>query len=170
MTVRSNPRILIVYLVFPLILAAGIAAPFVIGLFYGLIALAAVAFLTWTLLKIIRRLLATRIETLTDEVVFHLQGDEKIVFPWKQVRLAGVARTADDSGAPRARRRDRRVFIYSETNDKMFAVTDEFADLDALVAELREKTDFHDIVLAPAETLKDRLREIVGHPSNAGNG
>ncbi len=160
-TVRSNPRILIVYVVLPLILAAGVGAPFVIGPLLGIIAFAAAAFFAWQLLKLTRRQLATRIETLTDEVVFHLHGDEKIVFAWDEVRIAGMALTSDDSGTPL--RKGRRVFLYNEKADKMFAVTDEFAGLDTLAAELRGKTEYHEIVLAPGETLKDRLREIVGH-------
>jgi hypothetical protein len=167
MTVRSNPRILIIYIFLPLVLAAGIAAPFVIGIFYGLIALAAALFFVWQLVKLTRRQLATRIETLTDEILFTVHGDEKIAFPWDQIRISGVALTADDTGTPR--KKERRLFIYSEANDKMFAVTDEFANLDALADELRAKTDFHDIVLSPGETLKDRLREIVGHPPNGDN-
>jgi hypothetical protein len=164
MTVRSNPRILLVYVILPLVLAAGIGAPFVIGIIGGLIALAAAAFFVWQLLKLTRRQLATRIETLTDEVAFHLHGDEKIVFPWDEVRISGVALTSDAAGVPR--KKGRRLFIYCEKTDKMFAVTDEFAGLDSLAEELRAKTEFHDIVLSPGETLKDRLREIVGHPPN----
>ena len=161
MTVRSNPRILVVYLILPLILAAGVGALFVIGPLFGIIALAAAGFFAWQLLKLTRRQLATRIETLTDEVVFHLHGDEKVAFAWEDVRIAGIALTADDGGTPR--KKDRRVFLYNEKADKMFAVTDEFEGLDALAGELREKTEYHEIVLAPGETLKDRLREIVGH-------
>ena len=44
----------------------------------------------------------------------------------------------------------------------MFALTDEFENLDGLAAELRQRTDFREIDLSPGETLKDRLLRIVG--------
>ncbi len=162
MTVRSNPRILFVYIVLPVVIALGIAAPFVLGVLYGLVALAAALFFVWQFVRLTRRQLATRIETLTDEIVFRLHGDEKIVVDWKQVSIAGFATATDAAG--RSRRRDRRLFIYNETEDRLLSLTDEFENLDGLAAELRGKVDFRELVLAPGETLKDKLRELVGHP------
>ncbi len=162
MTVRSNPRILIVYIALPVILAAAVAAPFLLGLLYGIVAIAAAVFFAWQLLRLTRRQLATRIETLTDDIVFTLHGDEKIVMPWEKIRMAGFALHADSSG--QTTRRDRRLFVYNETEDRMFTLTDEFADMDGLAAELRGKTDFRELVLAPGETLKEKLRGLVGGP------
>ncbi len=162
MTVRSNPRILLVYIILPVVIGLGIAAPFVIGVLYGLVALAAALFFAWQIVRLTRRQLATRIETLTDEIVFRLHGDEKVVLAWKQVRVAGLAASTDAAG--RSRRRDRRLFIYNETEDRLLTLTDEFENLDGLAAELREKVDFHELTLAPGETLKEKLREMVGHP------
>ena len=168
MTVRSNPRILAVYIILPLIVGAGAVAPFVLGVLFGLVALAAALFFVWQLLKLTRRQLATRIETLTDEVVFNLHGDEKISFPWDKIRIAGLALQTDV--ADTRRRNNRRLFIYNEETDRMFVVTDEFESLDRLAAELREKTDFRELELSPGETLKERLRELVGRPKNGDNG
>jgi hypothetical protein len=162
MTVRSNPRILFVYVVLPVILAAGIAAPFLLGLLYGLIALAAAAFLAWQLHRLTRRQLATRIETLTDELVFRLHGDEKITMPWQSIRIAGFALHADEAGV--TTKKDRRLFVYNEAEDRMFTLTNEFENLDGLASELREKTDFRELILGPGETLKEKLRGIVGGP------
>jgi hypothetical protein len=112
------------------------------------------------MLKLTRRQLSTRVETLTDEILFVMHGDEKVCFPWEKIRIAGMAVEQDSAG--RMRTKERRLFIYNEENDKMFALSDEFENLDALAAELREHADFQEIVLATGETLKAKLRELVG--------
>ena len=160
MTVRSNPRILVVYLLLPVIVAMGVAAPFVIGFFYGLVALVAAGFFAWSMVRLVRRQLATRVETLTEEMLFRLHGDEKILVPWEKIRFSGVALVTDKTGAPT--RKDRRLFIYYEEEDRLLTLTDEFENMDGLATELRGKTDFRELVLAEGETLKDKLRELVG--------
>jgi hypothetical protein len=160
MTVRSNPRVLAVYLLMPLVIGVGVAAPFVIGVFYGLVALVAAGFFVWSMVRLTRRQLATRVETLTDEILFRLHGDEKILVPWEKVRFSGVALVTDKAGSPV--RKGRRLFIYNEEEDRLLTLTDEFENMDGLAAELRGKTDFRELVLAEGETLKQKLRELVG--------
>jgi hypothetical protein len=176
MTLRSNPRILALYAVIPGVVALGLVALWLLGILVGLIALAAALALAWQLARMTRRQLATRIETLTDEILFTLHGDEKVVFPWEKIRLAGIATDEDlrptrdtgarDTGARRTRAHAhaRRLFVYNEEEDRMFAVTDEFEDLDGLAAELRTRTEFREISLASGETLKGRLKELLAEP------
>ncbi len=154
MTVRSNPRILVVVILLPVLVAAAIGSIFLLGPLIGLIILAVILFSTYQLWKLIRRQLATRVETLTDELLFNLHGDEKVFFPWEKVRICGFA---TEEG-----RKDRRLFVYNEEADKMFTLTDEFEDLDGLAKELRQKSEFRELVLAPGETLKEKLRELIG--------
>ena len=161
-TARSNPRILIIYLFIPVILLAGIGALFLLGILYGLVALAAAVFLSWSLVRLTRRQLATRVETLTDEILFTLHGEEKHSFPWDKIRISGIATEQGADGT--VRRKERRLFIYREEDDQLIAITDEFQNLDGLAAELRERTHFREILLAPGETLKGKLRELVGEP------
>jgi uncharacterized SAM-binding protein YcdF (DUF218 family) len=168
MTVRSNPRILAMYAVIPGVVALGLVALAFLGILFGLIALAAALVLAWQLARMTRRQLATRIETLTDEVLFTLYGDEKVVFPWEKIKLAGIATDEDTlpaGGSSRRRRgRTRRLFVYNEEADRMFAVTDEFENLEGLAAELRGRTRFREITLAHGETLKGRLKELLAEP------
>jgi uncharacterized membrane protein len=159
MTVRSNPRIVIVFTVVPVIILAGVGLLFLLGVWLGLLALAAALFLSWTILRFARRQLSSQVETLADEIVFTLLGSERLALPWKQVRVAGIA---TDVAARKRRGRARRLFVYDEQDDRMFALTDEFENLDGLASELREKTDFREIELSPGETLKDRLLRLVG--------
>jgi uncharacterized membrane protein len=161
MTVRSNPRILIVFTTIPVIILVAAGLLFLLGVLVGLLALAVAVFISWTILRITRRQLSSCVETLTDEIVFNLLGDEKLALPWKQVRVSGIA---TERSARRRRERERRLFVYDEQDDRMFALTDEFENLDGLAAELRQKTDFREIELSPGETLKDRLLQLVGQP------
>ena len=160
MSVRSNPRLLLVYALAPIGVGLGVGAIFLLGPLFGLIVLALALFMAWSMLKFLRRQTSTRLETLTDEIVFTLNDGDKVVYPWENIRVAGIAVEQDDAGRPRAR--SRRLFLYNEQDDKMIALTDEFENLDALAAELRKKTDFREILLVPGETLKGKLREIVG--------
>jgi hypothetical protein len=162
MTVRSNPRILVIFTVIPVVVLAGIGMLFVLGILYGLFALGAAFLISWSLLKITRRQLATQIETLEDEVVFELRGDEKLPFRWEKVRIAGFARM--HTPPRRQRGSGRTLFVYNEQDDRLITVSDEFENLDGLAVELSEKTDFREIVLSRGETLRGKLREIVGYP------
>jgi hypothetical protein len=161
MTVRSNPRILVVFTVVPVIILAAAGLLFLLGALFGLLALALGIFISWTILRFTRRQLSSRVETFTDRIVFNLLGDETLAVPWNQVRVAGIA---TEPSARRRRERGRRLFVYDEQDDRMFALTDEFEDLDSLAAELRQKTDFRVIELSSGESLKDRLLQLVGQP------
>jgi len=161
MTVRSNPRILIIFTVVPVIVLAAVGLLFVLGALFGILALAAGLFISWTIARFTRRQLSSRVETRDDGIVFTMVGDETSSMPWAQVRFSGIA----TDPAPRRRRgRHRRLFVYDEQDDRMFALTDEFENLDGLAAELRQKTDFREIELSRGETLKDRLLQLVGNP------
>jgi hypothetical protein len=161
MTVRSNPRILVVFTVVPVIILAAAGLLFLLGALFGLIALALGVFVSWTILRFTRRQLSSQVETLADQIVFNLLGDERLALPWKRVRAAGIA---TEPSARRRRERDRRLFVYDEQDDRMFALTDEFENLDDLAAELRQKTNFCEIELSPGEKLKDRLLQLIGRP------
>jgi len=160
MTIRSNPRLLVAYALIPVIVGLGIGAIFLLGPVIGGITLAVAAFFAWSVLKLLRRQSSARLETLTDEIVFTIPGEDKVVYSWDKIRITGIAVEHDDAGRPRLR--ERRLFLYNEQDDKMIALTDEFEGLDLLANELRARTDFREIQLIPGETLKGKLREIVG--------
>jgi hypothetical protein len=161
MTVRSNPRILVIVTVIPVILLAGIGMLVLLGMSYGLIALVLAMLAAWSVLRFIRYQLAACIETTEDQIVVTRRGGEKIHFPWNKVRLSGIATPA----TPRRRtpRNTRNLFVYNQQDDRLISVTDEFEDLDGLAAELRARTDFRNIALSRGETLNEKLRELAGH-------
>jgi hypothetical protein len=159
-TLRSNPRILGVYALIPVLIAAGVGSIWLLGPLFGIIALLFAGILAWSVLKLARRQLATRVETLTDELLVVLHGDEKVSLPWDAIRLTGFALEQREDGT--TREKDRRLFVYNEKDDKLIVLTDEFEGLDGLAGELRERAEFREIALLPGETLKEKLRELVG--------
>jgi hypothetical protein len=158
MTVSSNPRILAGIVLALVLIAAGIAAFFLLGLVGGVLAVAAALFVDMNLLRLLRRQLATRIETSTDRILFTLAGNETASFPWEKISFAGSVTSADGHG----RRGDPRLFVYDEPDDRLMSIPGEYENVDTLAAELREKTDFRELALARGETLKDKLRELIG--------
>jgi len=155
-TLKSNPRLLLVYLFIPCALALGGLAFWMGGGLWGVIILAGGALIAWTLLKFTRRQMKTCIESGEEGLTFSLYGEEKAVLPWPSVRLAGMAQEEGKG------HRGRKLFVYQEEGDKLFTVPDEFERFEALVAEVRGRTDFREIPLGKTETLKDKLRELLG--------
>ncbi len=157
MTIASNPRLLVVWLALPLLLAAGAAVIPLMGLLFGVIALVIAAFIAWTLAKMVRRQMRTRIEVDEDGARFVLYGEETLTFPWPAVRLAGLAVEQGKRG-----RRARRLFVYREEGDHLMTVPEEFERFDELAAEVRRLAPvFHELELAPGEPLKERLRALL---------
>jgi uncharacterized protein (DUF58 family) len=155
MTLRSNPRIILLYILLLLIIAAGAAMIPLLGLLFGLAALGAALFIAYSMGRLIRRQLRTRIETRAEGLIFTLYGEEKVEFPWNAIRLAGF------SLEPGRRGMDKRLFVYREDTDRLFAVSREFENLDALAAEIGEKMELREVILAPGEILKQKLADLL---------
>jgi hypothetical protein len=155
-TLKSNPRLLLVYLFIPCAVALGGLAFWMGGGLWGVIILAGGGLIAWSLLKFTRRQLATRIESNEEGISFSLYGEDTYMFPWSSVRLAGIAQEEGKG------RRGRKLFVYREEGDKLFMVPDEFENFEALVAEVRSRSDFREISLGKTDVLKEKLREMLG--------
>jgi len=162
MTLLSNPRLAVFGLILPLLLATGISVFFLMGPLYGVAATAIAAFVDWTMFKILRRQLRTTVTVDGDGARFDLYGEERIDIPWPEATLVGLAVEKGARG-----RRARQLFFYTEGVDRLMVVPAEFARFADLVEETRRRSPtFRDIALAAGETLKERLRSLVG-PSPA---
>jgi hypothetical protein len=71
-------------------------------------------------------------------------------YEWDEISRAGYA-------VPRDKRERPVIFIYEEEQDRLITIPDEFEEFKALLGEVRRHTDFEDIVLAPGETVEQRL-------------
>jgi hypothetical protein len=152
-TFLSNPRLIPASLLMPLSIAAGIALFLIFGLLIGIVALAAGVFFCYSMVKFLARQLASRVETGEDGIRFTFFGEETLTFPWEKIRLAGIA---EEAGARK------RLFAYSDDADRFVAIPDEFQGFDGLVAEVRSRTAFQEITLSSGETLKEKLKALLG--------
>jgi hypothetical protein len=158
MTLLSNPRLAVFGFIMPILLAAGISVFFLMGPIYGVVGTGIAAFVDWTMLKILRRQLRTTVTVDGEGARFDLYGEERIDIPWPEATLVGLAVTEGARG-----RRARQVFLYAEGVDRLMVVPGEFARFADFVEETRRcSPTFRDISLAPGETLKERLRSLVG--------
>ncbi len=134
---------------------AAAAAFAFLGQAAGIIACLAALVAGWVLAVFVKRQLASRIRTGADGISFTLYGADVRSFAWGDIRMAGAVED------PAGRRPRRKLFVYKEDGDVLIVIPDEFAGFDSLGAEIRGKTRFHDITLAPGEELKDRLKGLL---------
>jgi hypothetical protein len=157
MTRLSNPRLAVFALALPALLAVGIAVFPLMGPIYGILAIAAAAFVDWTMLKILRRQMKTTVTVDEEGARFNLYGEEKVGFAWSEIALVGLAVEQERRGP-----RGRQLFFYKEDGDRLMVVPAEFERFADLEAETRRcATGFRDIVLASGETLKLKLRPLL---------
>ena len=155
-TVRSNPRILALFIVLPAIVAAGVAMIYLLGAAIGLAALAFAIYFAYMLGKMGLQQLRTRIKTDDDGIVFTLHNGQKAEFPWTSITLAGI------SVEPEKRGTLERLFVYRGDSDRLMAVTREFENFDGLAAEVRAKVELRNVTLASGEGLKAKLKSLLG--------
>ena len=152
MTIRSNPKLLIVPAVIVVLFGCALAA-FAVGPALGIIGLVVAAYLSFILARFVQKQLRCAVEVREEGFSLDLYGEEKVKIVWEQVSHLGTARE----------QRGRRVlFLYREDEDKLLQVPDEFERFDELVAEVAPHGQMMEIELEQDETLKDRLRSIVG--------
>lgn len=149
-TFTSNPRMIM------LVLLMILAAAFVVFLFAigssiaGLISLVVIGYLEFQAGRHLNGQLTSSVVTNDEGVTVQHAGIGIRTFPWEQISRAGYA-------VPRNKRERPVVFIYNEEDDRLITIPDEFESFRSLMAEVRRRTDFEDIVLAPDETLEARL-------------
>ena len=159
MTIRSNPRLLMVPLIALglLALAGGLLA---VSPVVGVLALAMGAYIAYVLIRFLTKQLACTVEAREDGVELDLYGEEKVRLAWGDVTHLGVASDA---------RKRRVLFFYREDEDRLLGVPDEFERFDALMDRAVERSravapdrPFLRLELGPGQTVKDSLRTIVG--------
>lgn len=152
MTVRSNPRLLIVPLVVLVLFGVSLTA-FAAGPLLGIGGLALSAYIGYVLFRFVSKQLRCTVEVVDEGVRLDLYGEEKISLEWGDVTHRGVATDT---------RRRRLLFLYRESADKLLVVPDEFERFDTLLSEVAAHGELQAFALEANETVKDRLRTIVG--------
>jgi len=154
MTIRSNPKLLIVPLVIAVLFGLALAG-FAASPVLGIGGLAVAAYLTFVLVRFISKQLRCSVNVHEGGVSLDLYGEEKVEVKWSDVSHMGRGRDSRRRGV---------LFIYREDVDKLLVVPDEFERFDELCAEVGAHGQMMELALAEGETVKDRLRRIVGGP------
>lgn len=151
-TLSSNPRMIILILFMIALPAVGILLLVFVGIFLGIIALAAAAYLDYTTLRFFRNHLNSWVETTDTELKCRMPDGELLVFSWDAVTAAGAF--TQEKGRPF-------LFVYQEEGDKLVTIPEEYNEFEALYSQVKGRTPFQELSLARGETIQERLKEML---------
>ena len=151
-TLTSNPRLIILFLIVIALPAAGVLLLVFAGTLIGIIALAAAAYLDYSMLRFFRNHLNSWVETTDTELKCRMPDGEMLVFSWDQVTAAGYC----------TQERDRPfLFVYREEGDKLVTIPKEYGDFQTLLSAIKERTPFQELTLSRGETIQERLKQML---------
>ena len=147
-TLRSNPRALVPLLLPPALIAATAAVALLADAWPVLIAAAPIGLIGYRVVRYLLKQFRNRVRIFEDRLELDFMGEEQAVMRWTELTRAGLATNG----------RRRSVFLYRAGQDQLVELSDEFESFDALVAAVRERTDFEELDLRGARSVADHLR------------
>ena len=155
-TIASNPRMIILFLIVIALPAAGILLLIFAGTLLGIIALAGAAYLDYLLMRFFRNHMNSWVETSDTELVCRMPDGDLLVFPWDQISAAGYC--TQQRGRPF-------LFIYKEKTDKLVTIPKEYGGFENLLSTIKQRipqqTPFQALSLGRGETIQDRLKQML---------
>ncbi len=154
-SVRSNPRILMLFLVIPALPLIGVLLTVFVDRLIGIIGLAVGAYLSYHLAKFLSSHLRSYIETTDDRLKCRTTVNEDIELEWSSISHAGQC--YPEKGADY-------LFVYSKDNDRLLTIPREYAGYERLRDEIRDRVGsgvFRELALTAEESIKDRLKVIL---------
>ena len=161
-TLISNPRMIILFLIVIALPAAGILLLIFAGTLVGIIALAAAAYLDYSMLRFFRNHMNSWVETTDTELKCQMPDGELLVFSWDRVTAAGYC--TQERGRPF-------LFVYREKGDKLVTIPKEYGNFQILLSTIKERTPFQELTLNRGETIQERLKQMlkIESPEEEGN-
>jgi len=151
-TLTSNPRMTILFLIVIALPAAGVLLLIFAGTLIGIVALAAAAYLDYSMVRFFRNHMKSWVETTDSELKCQMPDGELLVFSWDQVTAAGYC--TQEKGRPF-------LFVYRDEGDKLVTIPREYGDFQTLYDAVEQHTDFQKLSLARGETIQERLKQIL---------
>lgn len=151
-TLRSNPRLLILFAIIAAIPIVGVAAILLWSPVAGVIFLAVGAYVDYHLVKFARLQLKSYVRTDDSGIQGLSSIAEKVNIPWGTVTHAGVGTEPNKHQA---------AFVYDEDEDRLISVPSDYENFDQFVSELEDRFDLLQFELREGETVADRLKEMV---------
>ena len=158
-TLTSNPRMILLFLIVIALPAVGVLLLIFAGTLVGIIALAAAAYLDYSLLRFFRNHMKSWVETTDSELKCQMPDGELLVFSWDQITAAGYC--TQEKGRPF-------LFVYREEGDKLVTIPREYGDFQALYEAVEQRTDFQQLSLGRGETIQERLKQTLQIDSDEG--
>ena len=151
-TLSSNPRMIILFLIVIALPAVGVLLLIFAGTIIGIIALAAAAYLDYSMLRFFRNHMNSWVETTDSELKCRMPDGELLDFSWDQVTAAGYC--TQEKGRPF-------LFVYREEGDKLVTIPREYGDFQTLLSAIKERTPFRELTLSRGETIQERLKQML---------
>jgi hypothetical protein len=143
---------IILFLIVIVLPAAGVLLLVFAGTLIGVIALAAAAYLDYSMLRFFRNHLNSWVETTDTELKCRMPDGELLDFSWDQFTAAGYC----------IKERDRPfLFVYREEGDKLVTIPKEYSDFQTLLSAIKERTPFQELTLSRGETIQERLKQML---------
>jgi hypothetical protein len=155
-SVRANPRILLLFVVIPALPVIGALLTVFVDRLIGIIGLAAGVYLSYHLAKFLSSHLRSYIETGEDALKCRTTAREDIVLGWSAISHAG--RCYPEKGPDY-------LFVYSKDDDRLLTIPREYSGYEQLAGEIRSKVGaatFRELALTAEESIQDRLKVILG--------
>jgi hypothetical protein len=156
-TLISNPRMIILFLIVIALPAAGVLLFIFAGTLIGIIALAGAVYLDYTMLRFFRNHMKSWVETTDTELTCQMPDGDLLVFPWVQVSASGYC--TQERNRPF-------LFVYREEGDKLVSIPKEYGEFETLYSTIKQRIikqgkPFHEFALGKAETIQERLKRIL---------
>jgi hypothetical protein len=160
-TVASNPRLAILFLLVVTLPVAGVLLLIFASVLVGIIALAGAAYVDYTMLRFLRNHMKSWVETTEAKLVCRLPDGQMLEFPWARVAAAGYC--TQDRNRPF-------LFVYREDGDTLLTIPREYSSFDALYSEIESRAPFRRLSLGKGETIQERLKETLQIETAGGAG
>jgi hypothetical protein len=151
-TISSNPRMIVLFLIMIALPAAAVLLLIFAGTVLGIIALAAAAYLDYSMLRFFRNHMKSWVETSDTELKCRMPDGDLLVFPWDQVTAAGYC--SQERSRPF-------LFVYRSEGDKLVTIPKEYGDFETLFSTIKQHTPFQELSLEAGETIQERLKAML---------
>jgi hypothetical protein len=151
-TLASNPRLAILFFLVIALPVAGVLLLILAGVLAGILALAGAAYVDFMMLRFLRNHVKSWVETTEAKLACRLPDGQLLEFPWAKVSAAGYC--TQERNRPF-------LFLYREDGDTLLTIPKEYSNFDALYSELESRTPFQKLSLGRAETIQERLKEML---------
>lgn len=149
--IKSNPKLLFPFALVAIVLIGAFSTFFYLSRLFAFLLSAIAVWFSYKILRSMKTLLSSRIESYTEGFNVFLSDGTKLEFEYDLITHAGLI-TNNDS-----------VFVYEESKDSIVQLPPVFSDFQLFIQELKENTNcYKDHTLEEGQTIIDWLKIELG--------